>query len=499
MSRSPSPTPENPFDTPTSTRPPSLLSSFPTRTTPPPGNANSNVPVRGSSPQLSRPSTGVSIASRLDGLTSGASHNLSRPSTGNSSLSASNDAMEGSIVITSRKTPTTQQPFIRSMLNARPNSTRSNTVPFSLPTSPLGPSFVLSTKSKASRMPSHLISADVPVSKPWLEKPRPRGKLAYFLTYAMIFVGLAGGVVQTYFRYAHAQLDRKPLCLVFEENFDNEDAVFGPNGTFQREVNLDGFGNGEFEMTTASTNNSYVQDGFLYIVPTLTADNIGWDAVFNGTVFNITGCTFNETSSNNGYIIQNGAQKFDEAGYLQSCSAVSNSTSGTVINPAQSARITTRKSASVKFGRVEIRAKMPNGQVLWPAIWMLPVNSVYGPWPRSGEIDIVESRGNGIQYTARGSNYVQGSLNWGPTVALNSVSKTYSWWTDRRKSFGSGFHTYALEWTEQFLYVLYPCFSSSCLDLFNLGEFISIRGYTRCSTYRLINHSLNEAIIPASL
>ena len=42
-------------------------------------------------------------------------------------------------------------------------------------------------------------------------------------------------------------------------------------------------------MTTASSNNSYVQDGFLYIVPTLTADSIGWDAVLNSSVFNITG------------------------------------------------------------------------------------------------------------------------------------------------------------------------------------------------------------------
>jgi hypothetical protein len=38
---------------------------------------------------------------------------------------------------------------------------------------------------------------------------------------------------------------------------------------------------------------------------------------------------------------------------------------------------------------------------LWPAIWLLPVNSTYGSWPRSGEIDMVESRGNGIRYTNR--------------------------------------------------------------------------------------------------
>ena len=119
--------------------------------------------------------------------------------------------------------------------------------------------------------------------------------------------------------------------------------------------------NGEFEMTTGSTNNSYVKDGFLYIVPTLTADQIGWDAVFNNSVFNITGCTFNDTHPNNGFITLNGANVFDEAGYLAACSAVSNSTKGSVVNPVQSARITTRKKASIKYGRVDIKAKMPNG------------------------------------------------------------------------------------------------------------------------------------------
>ena len=114
-------------------------------------------------------------------------------------------------------------------------------------------------------------------------------------------------------------------------------------------------------MTTDSRNNSYVQDGMLYIVPTLTEDNIGHNAVFDGTVYNITGCTFNITRPDNGYIIQDGQRVFDWASYLRSCSAVSNSTAGTVINPVQSARITTQKSASIKFGRVEIKAKMPNG------------------------------------------------------------------------------------------------------------------------------------------
>jgi len=114
-------------------------------------------------------------------------------------------------------------------------------------------------------------------------------------------------------------------------------------------------------MTTASQNNSFVKDGFLYIVPTLTSDSIGNNAIFDGTVYNITGCTFNQTRPNNGFITENGATFFDEAGYLQACSAVSNRTAGTVINPVQSARINTKGKASIRYGRVEIKAKMPNG------------------------------------------------------------------------------------------------------------------------------------------
>lgn len=132
---------------------------------------------------------------------------------------------------------------------------------------------------------------------------------------------------------------------------------------------------------------------------------------------------------------------------------------------------------------IEVRAKMPKGDWLWPAIWMLPVprdgttsDGWYGPWPRSGEIDIVESRGNGIEYTARGVNYVQGSLNWGPTPELNSVSKSYSWWSDKRKGFDEGFHVYRLEWDERFLRISIDTRLHTLLDMSFTGEDFFKRG-----------------------
>ncbi|KAF8876123.1 ectomycorrhiza-upregulated GH16 glucan endo-1,3-beta-glucosidase precursor [Gymnopilus junonius] len=327
-------------------------------------------------------------------------------------------------------------------------------------------------KSKIPRMKSHMLAEGTDVPKPWKEGKNPRAVFSYWIVYIIILMGIAGGAVQCYFTWKNVQLDRHPLCLVLDEEFNDENSVFGPNGTFFREVNMDGFGNGEFEMTTESRNNSYVQDGMLYIVPTLTADNIGVNAVMDGTVYNITGCTFNITRPDNGFIIQKGQRVFDWDSYYRSCSAVSNATAGTVINPVQSARITTQKTASIKYGRVEIKAKMPNGDWMWPAIWMLPRDSVYGAWPLSGEIDIVESRGNGLRYTAHGSNYVQGSLNWGPAPQLNGFSNSYSWWEDRRKSFGSDFHTYVLEWTEDFLRISVDTRLHTLLDMkFNIPFF----------------------------
>jgi len=105
----------------------------------------------------------------------------------------------------------------------------------------------------------------------------------------------------------------------------------------------------------------------------------------------------------------------------------------------------------MEYGRVEVVAKIPTGDWMWPAIWMLPVDNAYGAWPLSGEIDIMEARGNGPSYPKQGTNYVRGSLNWGPLTWLNEVFKTYGWWQMKRGSYDQGFHTYALEWTEDFI------------------------------------------------
>lgn len=134
------------------------------------------------------------------------------------------------------------------------------------------------------------------------------------------------------------------------------------------------------------------------------------------------------------------------------CVATTNVTNGTVVNPVKSARLNTKKGASIKYGRIEVEAKIPSGDWLWPAIWMLPVKSTYGPWPASGEIDIMESRGNNYTYPQGGDNIISSTLHWGPDPDNDG------WWRNNVKrqalhtTWSADFHKYGLEWSEKYIF-----------------------------------------------
>lgn len=85
------------------------------------------------------------------------------------------------------------------------------------------------------------------------------------------------------------------------------------------------------------------------------------------------------------------------------------------------------------YGRVEVRAKVPNGQGFWPAIWLLPRTA---PWPAGGELDIMEARGDRPWG-------VSSAVHWGWDVASHQY---VSRWYESGANFQAGFHTYAMEW-----------------------------------------------------
>ena len=101
-----------------------------------------------------------------------------------------------------------------------------------------------------------------------------------------------------------------------------------------------------------------------------------------------------------------------------------------------SSRITTKGKADYKYGRFEARMIIPQGRGIWPAFWMMPTNSVYGGWPNSGEIDIMEHVGydaNRIYCTVhnQAGNGMNGQQKGGNKV-FNTIYTEY--------------HVYAVEW-----------------------------------------------------
>lgn len=109
--------------------------------------------------------------------------------------------------------------------------------------------------------------------------------------------------------------------------------------------------------------------------------------------------------------------------------------------PYTSARIKTQGKFEQAYGRFEARIKMPWGPGLWPAFWMLGANIETVPWPRCGEIDIMEYRG-------QEPSIIHGSVH-GPGYSGGSpITKNYALQNSR---FDTDFHVFAVEWGEEYI------------------------------------------------
>ena len=97
--------------------------------------------------------------------------------------------------------------------------------------------------------------------------------------------------------------------------------------------------------------------------------------------------------------------------------------------------MTTQGKHDFKYGKFEIRAKVPAGQGLWPAFWMMPTSeSLYGQWPKCGEIDIMEILGHE-------PNKTYGTIHYGDPH--NESQGTY---VLENGTFADDYHTYSCEW-----------------------------------------------------
>ena len=107
-----------------------------------------------------------------------------------------------------------------------------------------------------------------------------------------------------------------------------------------------------------------------------------------------------------------------------------------------SARIQTKNKFQTQFGRFEARMRLPNGQGMWPAFWLLgDDNNGTEIWPNIGEIDILENRG-------QEPTTISGSVHGPGYSGGNSITKEFNF-SDSRVD--TDFHVYGVEWGENYI------------------------------------------------
>lgn len=103
-----------------------------------------------------------------------------------------------------------------------------------------------------------------------------------------------------------------------------------------------------------------------------------------------------------------------------------------------SGSINTKGKHSIKYGKVEVSALLPQGRGVWPAIWMMPETELYGGWPRSGEIDIME-------FVGHQPNTIHTTVH---TELFNHVNKTEPTQQSQVNNLHTQFYKYGIEWHE---------------------------------------------------
>jgi hypothetical protein len=274
-------------------------------------------------------------------------------------------------------------------------------------------------------------------------KKDPKEKFLWIIPLTGLLVGLAITGILIYLKIG--RLSSFKYCPVLDDDFSS--GVLNPS-IWTAENEVGGYGyvhaqnsnskpiltlidrNQQFEQTTSDPENVFIKDGMLYLKPTLQDETL----ITTNNVINLT------------------ASGLCTSDLWSNCVTSTNITNGTIIPPVRSARLNTKMGATIKYGRVEVKAKIPKGDWLWPAIWMMPVDSVYGAWPASGEIDIMESRGNNHTYSLGGNDMVSSALHWGPDPTNDAYLHTTNHKNALHSEYGDAFHTYGLEWTEKYLF-----------------------------------------------
>lgn len=176
-----------------------------------------------------------------------------------------------------------------------------------------------------------------------------------------------------------------------------------------------------------------------YITPeTYTGYEKAWQDEFNGTTLDAASWTYESGAGGWGNNeLQNYTNRPDNL-YLDNGKLIIQAKKESYQGSAYtSARIVTKGKKEFTYGRVDIRAKLPVSQGIWPALWMLGKKIDQTSWPACGEIDIMELVG-------KEPNKVYGTMHWGAnTSSHQSYSTNY---TLPSGNFSEKFHVFSMVW-----------------------------------------------------
>ncbi|KAJ8502368.1 hypothetical protein ONZ45_g11829 [Pleurotus djamor] len=270
----------------------------------------------------------------------------------------------------------------------------------------------------STRLAAPLTKAD----KPWLKKKDFRTRLSYWSTLFCIFLGAAGAGVLCFFGITSVNtLPQSSLCMVLNEDFGGG---IDTDGTWNQINSISGFGSNFFHIASDSSTNTFIRNGQLYINPTLTSQSpdsgLNADQVAAGSNYTVPNCS--EQSSS----VRQGNRTVTVAGV--GCGVSSNNARGTVINPVMSGKLTTMGKKEIRYGKVEIRAKLPQGATT-------EAGAYYGPFEATRD-----SAGNAFTASQLTPSFL--------APLSTSVSGAL---TMKRSLLNEGFHTYVVEWTPEWI------------------------------------------------
>lgn len=147
-----------------------------------------------------------------------------------------------------------------------------------------------------------------------------------------------------------------------------------------------------------------------------------------------------------------------------------------------SGSINTLGKASWKYGRIEVRAKIPHGMGVWPAVWMMGINRSEVQWPACGEIDIME-------FVGHDSTHIFGTIHYPKDGAQNGHGSSHE--KIEVEDPYNNFHVYAMEWDSSQIKVF---FDDQVYHSFQLSEADSKNDNAfRKPFYLLLNLALGGA------